>query len=359
MSAYEKMLSDILKGYAGRDELIKKRAEEHQKKYAPDVQKEEPGLEEEGLFDVLKPVKQKAFEKAGIEGKTKEALDFIIPDSPLEAASTVANTAKKGVSSVLRKVTGGEYAKQRAAKQAATKAPQQLQDGINEDVRQVAMEYMKDKGIEASAKPFKNVNTEFASKVANAYDAMEHSPNDPKVKEAYDALIDETMDQFEVIKKAGLKVSRIEPGMENPYRTSKDLHRDIKENNHMWYYPTDQGFGSGDQFSDHPMLKRTGVKDGDKELLANDVFRIVHDYFGHVKEGTSFGPKGEETAYRIHKQMFSPKAQKALATETRGQNSWVNYGPYGSKNRANPKDTTYADQKAGLLPDWALEDYGD
>jgi len=52
-----------------------------------------------------------------------------------------------------------------------------------------------------------------------------------------------------------------------------------------------------------------------------------------------------------HKKDFSPLAQKALATETMGQNSWVNFGPYGEKNKKNPQNTTYAEQKAGLLPD--------
>jgi hypothetical protein len=57
-----------------------------------------------------------------------------------------------------------------------------------------------------------------------------------------------------------------------------------------------------------------------------------------------------------HKQMYSPEAQKALTAETRGQNSWVNYGPLGEQNRANPGATTYAEQKAGLMPDWVVED---
>jgi hypothetical protein len=54
--------------------------------------------------------------------------------------------------------------------------------------------------------------------------------------------------------------------------------------------------------------------------------------------------------------MYSPEAQKALTSETRGQNSWVNYGPKGEANRANPAATTYADQKAGILPEWTRED---
>jgi hypothetical protein len=34
-----------------------------------------------------------------------------------------------------------------------------------------------------------------------------------------------------------------------------------------------------------------------------------------------------------------------------GQNSTVNFGPHGEHNKANPKNTIFADQKAGLLPD--------
>ena len=100
------------------------------------------------------------------------------------------------------------------------------------------------------------------------------------------------------------------------------------------------------------MLQSTEFHLDGKPLLANDLFRIVHDYRGHYLGGKStFGPKGEHQAYLTHKKDFSPLAQKALATETMGQNSWVNFGPYGEKNKKNPQNTTYAEQKAGLLPD--------
>lgn len=228
----------------------------------------------------------------------------------------------------------------------------------NDTARKIADSYIKSAGLNQSRKQFNDVNPDFHSKVAAAYDSMKHSPNDPNVKKAYDALISETLEQFKLLQNSGLKLSRIPPGMENPYKSSKDLHEDVKKNKHMWYYPTESGFGeSGKPITEHPMLKATAATDGKNKLLANDVFRIVHDYFGHIKEGTSFGPRGEETAYRIHKQMYSPEAQKALLTETRGQNSWVNFGPKGEFNRKNPKQTIYADQKAGILPEWALSDY--
>jgi hypothetical protein len=83
----------------------------------------------------------------------------------------------------------------------------------------------------------------------------------------------------------------------------------------------------------------------------------VHDYFGHITEGVGFRADGEENTWRKHAAMFTPLARRALTTETRGQNSWVNYGPYAEFNKtANGGDTQYAPQKVGLLPEWASEE---
>lgn len=197
------------------------------------------------------------------------------------------------------------------------------------------------------------INPEHGKIIADAYENMKHEPNHPEVKSAYDSLVDETVKQFHDIMKGGLRISKMRPNQENPYKTSKDMHDDIKNNNHLWYYPTESGFGSGDEsFKDHPMLKPTGIIHDGHNLLANDVFRIVHDINGHHIGGESgFGPKGEHRAYLQHKKMYSPLAQKALATETMGQNNTVNWGKHGEHNRTNPLQTIYADQKAGLLPD--------
>jgi len=202
-----------------------------------------------------------------------------------------------------------------------------------------------------------NINPEHGRKIADAYEQMEHQPNHPHVKEAYNSLISETGKQFQDMVDSGFKFSAIKQGQGNPYKTSKDLHKDIEENGHLWFFPTDQGFGSQEegQNNDHPMLQTTSFNLGGKSLLANDVFRIVHDYRGHyLGDKSSFGPKGEHRAFLQHKQDFSPLAQKALATETMGQNNWVNWGPHGENNRQNPHETVYADQKAGLLPDHIL-----
>jgi hypothetical protein len=221
-------------------------------------------------------------------------------------------------------------------------------------IRAVADAYAQTKGIKLNHDlPKAEVNADRSGKIAQAYHAMPHTPHDPNTKQAYHALINETADQFKHMAASGLKVSPIKAGSANPYQTSKDMLNDVHANNHLWYYPTDQGFGSGEQGSDHPMLQTVQTHQG--PMVANDVFRIVHDYFGHAKEGNGFGPKGEEGAWQHHMQMYSPAAQQALTSETRGQNSWVNFGPHADHNRQNPHKTIYADQKAGLLPEWALK----
>lgn len=220
-------------------------------------------------------------------------------------------------------------------------------------VQRVANDYAKSNNLKLEAPEAIKVNPNVSAKVAEAYAQMQHNPNDPKVQKAYAALIAETQKQYEDIQKSGFKVSKIENGM-NPYKSSADLVQDITKNKHMSYFPSELGFGSSDVLNDHPMLKPTSIVGPDgKPMVANDLFRVVHDYFGHAKDGNKFGATGEERAYMAHKQMYSPEAQKALATETRGQNSYVNFGPDGEANRANPANTKYADQKAGLMPDWA------
>jgi hypothetical protein len=205
-----------------------------------------------------------------------------------------------------------------------------------------------------SEAPKVNINPEHGKIIANAYENMKHQPSHPQVKAAYNALANETGKQYQQLLSQGFKFSKMKAGMENPYKTSKEMHADIANNKHLWYFPTEQGYGSeGEAPSDHPLLAPSAFKDSEgKAMLHNDIFRIVHDINGHHKGGQSgFGPRGEHQAYLTHKKMYSPLASKALASETMGQNSAVNFGIHGEHNRKNPQNTIYAEQKAGLLPD--------
>lgn len=230
--------------------------------------------------------------------------------------------------------------------------------GPNMQIRDVAASYMKSAGLKHNPpNDYKEVDKVRAGRIAGEFDKMKHDPDHPAVKASYEALAKETMAQFHHIKKTtGLKVSWMKPGQADPYAKTPHLGaKDVKENNHLWAYPTDSGFGSGSNPSheNHPMLAKTGVVEGGHEMRVNDAFRVVHDYFGHFKEGFGFRANGEENAWRHHASMFSPQARGAMTSETRGQNSWVNFGPHGEKNRkANSADTVYAPQKVGLMPKW-------
>lgn len=226
-------------------------------------------------------------------------------------------------------------------------------------VPKVAAAYAKEAGLKpGAARPISQIDRRIATKVADAYDKMTHAPTDPKVARAYNAMAKEVGDQFEfMVKRAGVKVEPWKKKGE-PYKSSAAMADDLKKNNHLYYLPSDQEFGKGaaKEAVGNPMMKK-----GRYGLPVNDEFRAIHDYFGHAQHGYGFGPVGEENATRAHAQMFTREAQPAMATETRGQNSWVNYGPQmrradGSIPRQGEPDfvplnqRAFAPQKTGLLP---------
>lgn len=228
--------------------------------------------------------------------------------------------------------------------------------------REAAAKYAREAGIDYHPPTeYVKVDPERAKRIADAYDAMPHAPHDPEVKAAYDALSKETIAQYKAMLGTGLKVEFIDYAKQgDPYAASPRLAtEDVRKNNHLWVFPTSAGFGSNETFdaADNPLLADSGVKISGQPATVNDLFRAVHDYYGHIKEGNGFRADGEENAWRSHSAMFSPLARRAMTTETRGQNSWVNFGPYGETNRtAGAGQTHFADQKTGLLPEWVTRE---
>jgi hypothetical protein len=226
--------------------------------------------------------------------------------------------------------------------------------GPIERVVKAARAYAADRGIRwRKQSSYVRADPERGARIAREYENMEHNPNDPEVKRAFEAMIEETLAQYQYVKASGLKVEFIEPGMEDPYGGDlKKVHADLAAG-HLWTFPTDQGFGTlTEADASNPLLRPTDEMVDGRRLLANDVFRIVHDFFGHGMEGSGFSARGEENAWQSHMRLYSEAAVPAVTSETRGQNSWVNFGPHGEANRANPKETIYADQKTGLMPSW-------
>lgn len=242
-------------------------------------------------------------------------------------------------------------------------APGQWQvPAANAQAREVAREYMAAAGLAyAPPKQYAMVDPNRAARIAQAYAEMQHTPNDPEVRAAYEALAEETIAQYRAVLATGLQVEFIDfTKTGDPYQNPRALVDDINGNNHFYVFSTRDGFGSDADFNpaENPLLAETEFTDiNGQPLLVNDLFRVVHDYFGHFKDGIGFRANGEENAWRSHAAMFSPLARRALTSETRGQNSWVNFGPNGEQNRvADPANTIYADQKTGLLPEWVSDE---
>lgn len=210
------------------------------------------------------------------------------------------------------------------------------------------------------------LDTRTSKKIADAFEAMQHTPDDPIVKEAYNQMVDQTIDQYKAIKDAGYKIELFD-GKGEPYKNSQEMIADVRDNQHLYVLPTNAEFGSAEiteeQRSNNPLLKNTSFKDvNGKPLLANDIFRFVHDFFGHTERGNSFGAIGEENAWDAHARMYTDLARRAMTTETRGQNSWVNFGPHmrnaegnlikkGEPGYKSVSERPFAEQKIGLLPE--------
>jgi hypothetical protein len=227
----------------------------------------------------------------------------------------------------------------------------------NEQVRQIAREYVSRNGNPAPdfEGKYASLDHDLGRRVADAYEGLRHDPANPEVSRAYQSFKNETLDQWQFLTGRGVK---FEPWIAEgqPYVSSDHMIADVRDNGHLFF------FTGGDMPADHPLAEKTGVEVGGLPLTYNDVFRAVHDYFGHAKEGYQFGPRGEENAYQTHAKMYSQEARRALTTETRGQNSWVNFGPQlrrpdgslpvaGEPGFISPQSRPYAEQKAGLLPE--------
>jgi hypothetical protein len=227
-------------------------------------------------------------------------------------------------------------------------------------VKDVADEYAKRAKIEYVPSTTRaDVPEETAKKVADFYEAAKDAPDSPEVKKSYDALVKETVAQYRTIKAGGYD---IEPwsGKGEPYDSSAAMIKDVNENKHLYFLPTKGNFKGKEK---NPMLEPSGEGD----FLVNDIFRAVHDFFGHAKENLQFGPKGEFNAWRVHSEMYSPEAQGALAAETLAQNFWVNYGKHLRRPDASvPKrgdqdfrplaDRPFAEQKNMVIPDEMLKE---
>ena len=175
-----------------------------------------------------------------------------------------------------------------------------------------------------------------ARRTADAYEGAATEMTDADVA-AYDQMIAEVEGQYQYMtRNIGIEVEVVDT---NPYSSPRELAADIRDNNRIKVLSSESTGG-------HPYMTNE----------QNDMFRAVHDFFGHTVMGNSFSRHGEEAAYLLHSQMFSETARGAMHSETAGQNSYLNYS---KKNRAAARKAVrqglsyqgqFADQKATVLP---------
>lgn len=206
--------------------------------------------------------------------------------------------------------------------------------------------------------------------IAAEYEALpDNDMASENVRKAYDELVKEVIEQYRALplrevealvkRDANGAVVRDtatgDPVVEGePYENSGEMRRDVTVKNRMTFFPTTKAsFGPpGVDFTGHPLLAETEFRDKNGyPLLANDLFRVVHDYYAHTLSPTSFGALGEEAAWSNHMRTIqSPWARWALTTETRGQNSWVNFNKDIYGKGIELSDRNFARQKAALMP---------
>jgi len=223
-----------------------------------------------------------------------------------------------------------------------------------------------------------SVDKTTAVQIASAYESMNDNYTTSKeTRKCYDALVKETLMQYRYFLAAGYTITI---NNTEAYGSSAEMIADLRENKTIKIFSTESGFGSdgitSEMRSKNPLLSPTEFKDTTGQLLlVNDIFRAVHDFFGHAELGNGFGAIGEENAWRCHATMFTATALRALTTETKGQNCWVNFSGVNDTKEIKELRTQaralrtagktaeaqvlvdkiyslfkFADQKNGLLP---------
>lgn len=176
---------------------------------------------------------------------------------------------------------------------------------------------------------YREVRPELHRRIALAYDALPESDPNPATVESFRAWAMESEQQFRFLQSLGYVMEVFPEVGVQPYKNSAEMRADVFGKKHLWI------FNGGEA---HPILTPDQIHMG----------RAVHDLFAHAKTGFEFGPRGEMNAFRAEAQLYSAKALPALASDSLGQNAWVNYHP---SNEGKPaEERAYPVQKAALLP---------
>ncbi len=229
----------------------------------------------------------------------------------------------------------------------------------------------KEKDLETISKQFRTRSSKpvamkfgesVAKKIADFHDEAPGDSIDDATRKSYNSFNQETLKQFQVLEQAGYVLEPWE-GSGEPYKNSAEMRADVQENKHLFYLPSKSALGddAAVEVAKYPPLEDSGVRINGQSIPFNDLFRAVHDVFGHALNNRSFSKDGEFQAWQDHAQMYSESSQPALALETLVYNSWFNAGKHlrradgslpvpGDADYVPLRERGYAPRKTYLLP---------
>lgn len=186
-----------------------------------------------------------------------------------------------------------------------------------DSVRSGAARYAASRGVVLNDSGLDNlrVDPHRGIETFRQYHTGMQGPISPSTMASYRSMVGEIGSQFDHLtrpaSRGGIGID-VEVTHEDPYPSSAAMAEDMRNNNRLRVFST-ASTGGHSFFTDDQ----------------NDMFRAIHDAYGHAAIGRGFDRHGEEAAYLHHRQMFSPQSREALTSETRGQNMYLNFNNLG------------------------------
>lgn len=189
----------------------------------------------------------------------------------------------------------------------------------------------------------------YCRRVADYFEQAPLFELDADLSHGYEEFKRENLRHYRLVREAGITVHPWQsPGQ--PYRSAEELRAAVRSTGALHVFLTSSGHGPGPARDDHPMLEPSGITADGVEFCHNDVFRVVHDVFGHVMSGTGFSPQDELRASFCHLAMYPEAAHPVLFTEQVAQICWFFFGPHAGEGR-------YPEQKVFAFPPRYLTDF--
>ncbi|OHV61395.1 hypothetical protein [Pseudofrankia sp. BMG5.36] len=186
------------------------------------------------------------------------------------------------------------------------------------ELHKASVQYCFERGQLVPMLAWKHIRADLAAgpRIARLYEAAPLI--DDRALPAFRRLREEIAEQFEFLirptRQGGLGVSvTVQP--EERYGSLAELTNDLSEERRL------RIMGSAAMGHQHPFFKPEEC----------DMFRALHEVFGHALAGAGLDRHGAEAAWLRHSLMFTPPlARRAMATETRGQACALLYGTPGA-----------------------------